>query len=210
MQKPGNDMILLMRHGQIVQSHPRRFVGQRDIPLDDSGREQARKAGPFLASFAVDHVVSSDLPRCVETATLATGGRFRIETDRDLREISLGQWEGRTSEEVRETWPSTYEARGRDLDGTRPEGGESFHDLARRVVPCFERIAARKAGGTLIVAHSGVNRVLLCHLLGMGPSRVMQLGQDYGCINILELTDWGWCVSKMNLDPGCTGTTKAT
>ncbi|MBI5896369.1 MAG: histidine phosphatase family protein, partial [Desulfobacterales bacterium] len=78
------------------------------------------------------------------------------------------------------------ERRGRDLEGYRPPGGESFGDLRSRVVPAFERIIAQATANILIVGHAGVNRVILCHLLGMPLAHLFRLGQDYAGLNIIE------------------------
>ena len=80
---------------------------------------------------------------------------------------------------------------------TRPEGGESFADVQARVWPAFEGIAAQaqgKAGATLVVAHAGVNRVLLCRLLGMPLAHLFRLGQDYCGLNLIAPTPDGFII----------------
>lgn len=185
--------ILLLRHGRIVQSSPRVFVGQRDLPLDEEGRRQLQFQGRRLAGLTIHRAVASDLSRCVESARLLLDAAGRpdlpVEPEPGLREITLGRWEGLTSEEVRARFGSEYERRGQDIAGTRPSGGESFEDLERRVWPLFETLCARVGDGErlLLVAHGGVNRVLICHLLGMPLARLFHLEQDYGCLNLIAL-----------------------
>ena len=68
-----------------------------------------------------------------------------------------------------------------------PGGGESISRLSDRVMPAYERIRAQEAGKDIvIVAHGGVNRVILSHALGLDLSRVFNIHQDYGCLNIID------------------------
>lgn len=192
--------IHLLRHGRIPQAAPRRFIGQRDLPLDDTGREQARVVGLRLKEIPFTRVVCSDLARTHETARLVTQGRgLEIETEPRLREIHLGQWEGLTTQEVKAAFPGEYEARGKNLARVRPAGGESFLDLQRRVAPCFEKIAQNASGHVLVVAHAGVNRAILCHLLGMDLADIFKLGQDYCCLNRITSSEGHRCLEVMNL-----------
>lgn len=192
--------ILLVRHGEITQSSPRRFVGQTDLPLTDAGREQMAAVSRFLTGRGVVRLVCSPLARCVESAGIVGAALGLVpETMPDLREISLGTWEGLTVDEVRERFPGRYEARGRNLAGFRPPGGESFADVQRRAWPAFELAATDMDGSLAIVAHGGVNRVLLCRILGMPLENLFRLEQRYACVNVLHAEDGGFRVAAMNL-----------
>lgn len=185
--------VYLVRHGEITQSTPRRFVGQRDLPLTDRGREQMVRVARFLTGRGVTRLLCSPLTRCVESAAIvAASVGLKAEAMPELREISLGSWEGLSVDEVRERFPGSYEARGRNLAGFRPHGGESFADVQRRAWPVFELAIANLAGPLVIVAHAGVNRVLLCRILGMPLENLLRLDQDYACVNIVHV-DQGDC-----------------
>jgi probable phosphoglycerate mutase len=101
----------------------------------------------------------------------------------ELREINMGAWENLPMEEVRNLYPETYERRGVDPVFTAPPGGESFSDLHKRIIPFIEDLMDQSKGPVLMVAHAGVNRVILCHLLGMPLENLFLIGQDYGCLN---------------------------
>lgn len=191
--------IYLIRHGEITQSAPRRFVGQTDLPLTDRGREQVAAVAGFLAGRGVARLVCSPLSRCVESAGIL-GSALGIvpETMPDLREIALGSWEMLTVDEVRERFPGRYEARGRNLAGFRPPGGESFADVQRRAWPAFETAADDLDEPLAIVAHGGVNRTILCRILGMPLENLFRLGQDYACINILKAGNDEYRVEAVN------------
>jgi probable phosphoglycerate mutase len=91
--------------------------------------------------------------------------------------------------QVRERFPREYQKRGRDLGHFHPPGGESFSDLQNRVVPAFQQIVARMQGPVLIVGHAGVNRVILCHVLGMPLGFLFRLEQPYGALSVLICED---------------------
>lgn len=193
--------VWLIRHGEITQTSPRRFVGQTDLPLTDTGREQIRAVARYLDGRGVTRLVCSPLTRCVDSAGLI-GAALGLAADimPDLREISLGTWEGLSVDEVRERFPGRYEARGRNLAGFRPPGGESFADLQRRAWPAFE-VALAGGDDVAIVAHGGVNRVLLCRMLGMPLEHLFRLGQDYGCVNSVHPGEQEIRVALMNFRP---------
>lgn len=208
-------MILLLRHGEIARPAPKAFVGRADLPLNDLGVRQAQYWGDWLADRPLSKIHASDLSRTRETTRLILERRARSERsgvvpapsvrfDPALREIDLGAWEGLTPDEVRRRYPGQWEARGRDLAAFRPPGGESFADLAARIVPVFEALAPSSPGGTgdvLLVAHAGVIRVILCHVLGLPLADLMRLGQGYGAMNLVERGPRGYVLHGLNLRP---------
>lgn len=193
--------IFLMRHGAIVQRHPRRFVGQTDFPLTEEGRAQAALWREALAGVPFAAAVSSDLVRCRETAAIVLAGhRLPVRPDPRLREIRLGAWEGLTVDEVHVRFPGAYERRGCDLTGFHPEGGESFADVRDRAVAVIDELADI-SGNVLVVAHGGVNRTVLCHALGIPLEYLFRLGQTYCGLNLLHRHDAVWQVDAVNLTP---------
>ena len=193
--------LFLMRHGAIVQSHPRRFVGQTDHPLTKEGRAQAALWREALADVPFAAAVCSDLSRCRETAAIVLGGRdITARPEPRLREIALGAFEGLTVDEVRKRFPGAYERRGCDIAGFTPQGGESFADVQARAVAALAELAPL-CGNVLVVAHGGVNRTILCHALGLDLTRLFRLGQDYCRLNLLDLSPDCWRVDAVNLAP---------
>jgi probable phosphoglycerate mutase len=179
--------IYLLRHGHVDTGGQRRYIGRTDLPLSPRGQAQARRLARDLAASGASRIHASDLCRAMETAQIiAAGLGLEVVTEPALREIDLGNWEGRPMAAVRREDPDGYHRRGLDFAGFRPPGGESFDDLARRVVPVFENIAAAGQGDAIIVAHAGVNRVIIADLLGMPRANVLRLGQDYGAMNVIE------------------------
>lgn len=203
--------LLLLRHGEITQAAPTRFVGQRDLPLTPRGRAQALAWSALFARLPLAGAWCSDLSRCRETAALALAetGIAPIALPA-LREIHLGGWEGLTKDEVQQRFPGEFEQRGLDLANTIPSGGESFAQAQRRFLTALQHIhaltsaqSAQSAGPVLIVAHGGVIRAALCHILGLRLDSLFRLGQDYCGLNILHTTPHGAMeLRAMNLTPG--------
>jgi probable phosphoglycerate mutase len=195
--------IYLLRHGDSRPDAVRRFIGRTDNPLNETGRKQAESWRLALSRIPFSRIYCSDLQRSIETARII-GRRVRAPLTAlpGLSEIDLGRWDGMPTSEVRRLFLKEYDRRGADLAGYRPPGGESFSDLSARVLPAFEGAVQQSVGNLLIVGHAGVNRVILCRLLGMPLANLFRLDQGYGCLNILECTSGTWMVRRMNMPPG--------
>lgn len=180
--------IYLLRHGALAGDSRDRFIGQTDLPLSAAGLRQAEAMAESLRQKGVSALHCSDLTRSRQTAGIiaATVGVQPV-AHPELREVSLGDWEGLLRREVAERWADEFAARGRDMDTYRPPGGESFADCLARTWPVWKGITQTDAAAIVVVAHAGVNRLLLCRLLGMPVQNMFRIGQDYGCTNIIEL-----------------------
>jgi len=196
-------LVYLVRHGEIRREDAQpRYVGQLDVPLSDRGRRQAAELGRRLRRARIDGLFSSDLSRARETAEIA-GDALGLPSVAvpELREVALGEWEGRPVSEVARQFPTEYRARGLDMGRYRPPGGESFEDCSARVVPALHRLLASTRGDLVLVGHAGVNRLLLCHVLGMLPANLFRLGQGYGCCNLIRQEGTAYHVLLVNGQP---------
>lgn len=179
--------VYLLRHGALGGDACDRFIGQINLPLATEGVLQARALGEALRKLDIDAIHCSDLLRSRQTAEIIAGATgLRPEEWRGLREASMGDWDGLARREVRERFPAQYAARGGDIESYRIPGGESFADCQQRVLSTWNDIVTRDDRCVVIVGHAGANRLLLCQLLGMPISRMFVLGQDYGCVNMIE------------------------
>jgi alpha-ribazole phosphatase len=206
LDKGDGKKIILLRHGEVQTdgNNARRFIGQVDLPLSDMGRRQAKYWREQLSDVPLAQIISSDLSRCMETASIIAGHRsLDVAPQAGLREIQLGRWDGLTFRQVRERWPDAFRQRGMQIAGFQPPGGESFKDLQQRVVPVFEKVVDQSGMNILIVAHAGVNRMILCHLLGMPPENLFRLAQDWSALNLIERQAAnGFRIQSINLQPG--------
>ncbi|MFO7753772.1 MAG: alpha-ribazole phosphatase [Desulfobacteraceae bacterium] len=179
--------IYLVRHGEIQGAGIKRFIGSTDVPLSDKGVEQGRRLRKYLSRISFDRVYSSDMRRTLTFAVIISGcSRNRIRRLQDLCEINLGDWEGKTFDEIQTHFPQEWRLRGEEITTYRPPSGESFSDLKARVIPCFESIPYEPDSNVLIVGHAGVNRVILSHIQGMELNCLFSIPQDYGALTIIK------------------------
>ena len=177
--------LFLIRHGETRQHREKIFLGQTDVPLSDRGREQAAEAAEELLSqdISVDRIYASDLSRSSETAEIIrsklelhrkenakAGPELQVIPEPRLREMSLGEWDGRFIREVREQYPEEYEKRGTDLLTYKfGNDSENYYDLQYRAMKGFKSILEREQGeearrDIVIVSHMGVINVILSNL----------------------------------------------
>jgi alpha-ribazole phosphatase len=180
---------LLIRHGLVSDDAEGRFLGAADAPMSAAGEAQIRELSARLRPrVGPEAIYCSDLSRSRRTAELlASGADIPIRIRPALREIDMGDWQGLSRRDVAARWPADYAARGRDIANFRPPGGESFADLAARVLPCWREIV--EDGETQVVAvagHAGVNRVIVCHLLGAPLANLFRIAQRPACLNVIE------------------------
>jgi probable phosphoglycerate mutase len=149
--------IALVRHGETDWNRARRIQGSTDIPMNDTGREQARATAMRLDSTGWDAVVTSPLSRARETAVILAD-RLALpapRVERAFAERRHGTLEGLTAEERR-----SMEARGVPVEGLESRGS-----VVSRTVPALLRLAARHPGGSVVaVTHGGVISSVLLHL----------------------------------------------
>lgn len=146
--------LFLVRHGETDWNRERRIQGRTDIPLNDTGREQALATGRLLARRRWDGIVTSPLVRAAETAAIiaAEVGLGVPEPIDALMERNYGQAEGLGFEEVDRRFP----------EGIHVPGRESREAVALRVVPALLRLAAERPGQAIIVvSHGGAIRSVL-------------------------------------------------
>jgi alpha-ribazole phosphatase len=180
--------ICLIRHGEIAGSGEFRYNGQADVPLTPKGFDQYRLLAERLEDAPISACYTSDLTRCMQGAEILCRNRdFQPLPIRALRELSFGDWEGMTWTELSDRFPGEWQARLSDFVTYRVPGGESLIDLRDRVLPAITEIVDRHRGEeVLVVAHGGVNRVILLDALGAPPSSMFRIEQDYGCLNIID------------------------
>ena len=180
--------LFLIRHGQVEGHEEKRYNGQGNIPLTSRGRRQLEAVAGRLAGVPLDAVWSSDLDRCRYGAEqLAAARALTVVYSPALRELHVGEWEGRTWQELQASYPVEWQARLDDIVHYRIPGGESFLDAARRVRAALAKLLDAHPGQNVaLVAHGGVNRIILLDALGAPLDRVFCLEQDYACVNVID------------------------
>lgn len=152
--------IFLIRHGQSEANKKNIIQGHKDSSLSDFGREQAKTAGEKLleSKISFDAAYSSDLSRASETAKIITEilGIKEIVFDERLREMNLGDYEGRNSKELTEE-ENAFLNSCWDDHSIRVPNGETTSEFSHRIKETFEEIVASGDDDTaiLVVAHGG-------------------------------------------------------
>ena len=184
--------LLIVRHGATLNNASGRYTGQSDVGLSSLGARQAEAVAARLASEQLYQIVSSDLLRARQTAEriAARHPDVPLSLDADLREISMGVWEGLTHAEVLARDPERFARWSDDAGAVAPPGGETYAQLSERMARALDRWATEyPSGTTLWVTHGGAIGVLLCHVLGLDLSRRMQFRRDNTAITELVITD---------------------
>ncbi len=159
--------LFLVRHGRADGNTLHRFLGWADVHLDEAGRREAAAAADRLAETDVGAVVTSDLARTVETASvIADRLGVPVEPEVRLREIDNGEWTLLLPTEIAAGWPNLWEAYTNGVDVPRP-GGERWADVAVRVVAALGELLARPER-VAVVTHGGPVLIGAAWALGIG------------------------------------------
>jgi broad specificity phosphatase PhoE len=190
--------IYLLRHAQVAYFEDGRPLRPDLVPLTDEGREQAHAAAALLDGIAFDRVVTSGLPRTVETARIVAPSA-EPESWPDLREIESGRLTDIPEDEIEQAFVAAW----RDVvpEDVRFLGGETIGSLLDRVLAALERLIADPQWDVLLaVLHGGVNRAILSYALTGGRAFLGNFEQSPGCINVLDVGD-DWVVRAVNIAP---------
>jgi broad specificity phosphatase PhoE len=177
--QPAVAEILLVRHGQTDWSRDGRHTGRTDVPLTEEGRGQAERLAGVLSGRDFARVLTSPLSRASETCRLAGLGE-RAETRDELVEWDYGDFEGLTTEQIRERRPGWWLWR----DGC--PGGEAAADVGARVDPVVGELHGLE-DDAILFAHGHVLRVLAARWVGLEPERGALLRLETAALSAL-----GW------------------
>ena len=151
--------VVLVRHGETEWSEALRHTGRTDLPLTEAGEREARAVGAALRGRTFALVLSSPLRRALETARLAG---LEPQVRDELAEWDYGDYEGKTTVEIRETVPDWT------IWGYGAPGGESPAEVAARVDRVLAEVLATD-GDVLVFAHGHLLRVLCARWLELDP-----------------------------------------
>jgi probable phosphoglycerate mutase len=182
--------IYLIRHGKIAIGNEKRYVGITDLLLDDTGISQANLLKNYFSHIPIEQVFTSPLKRCLHTTEIICEEKQQdYIIVKDFMEINMGTWENKPIAEIKENFPEAYEERGKNFASFLPPEGESFNQLAKRVLKAFDSIVNNYSGNIMIVSHAGVNKVILSKILEVPLQDIFRDDQPYGCVNELILDD---------------------
>jgi alpha-ribazole phosphatase len=180
--------VYLIRHGEVTTFQRKSFNGHTDVALTPRGASQLEAVAGRLSAYPIRAVYTSDLQRSVQggemIAKVCSAPLYKVPA---LREKHFGTWEGCTAQEVAERDLKGWAAWIADPFDCCPEGGESYREVSKRAVSALEAILEKHPGEEIaIVAHGGVNRVLLADALDQPPSALFRIEQKYAALNIID------------------------
>jgi len=191
--------VYLMRHGEVANGGQKRYNGHIDVDITDRGVQQMHRLAGLLEGKSIATVYSSDLMRSTKGAAIISERLGTSYTQvRELRERSVGAWEGLTAEEIQERYPAEYVEWRADLLNYRPPQGECLNDVKERILPVFKKLVSLHPGQEIaMLLHGGVNRVILADALGMDMMNLFRIDQAFGALNIVEYHDDGIALVKL-------------
>jgi broad specificity phosphatase PhoE len=193
--KPGVT-IYFIRHGETDWNAQARYQGQVDIPLNETGRAQARRNGEALRAVlsepsSLDYV-ASPLGRARETMAIVRTAlglpRDAVRLDARLQEMSYGHWEGKLAADLPTIDPDGVAERARNWWHWRPQGGESYEDLTARVAEWLATVEC----DTIVASHGGVSRALRGAVVPVPRADVPRLAVPQDQVLMLRRGYMGW------------------
>ena len=178
----------LVRHGEVEGFEEKRYNGQSDVNLTAKGAAQLGFLQMRIRKLPIAAFYCSDLTRCVEGAKLlAAGYQLQPVEMPDLREIDAGDWQGMTWDEILKKHPKLWKRRLKDIANIPFPNGENLLDVAKRVRPVIQELTERHQGEEIVVvAHGGVNRIILLDAIGAPLESLFSIEQDFGCLNSID------------------------
>ena len=211
--------LYLIRHGETEGGEIRRYKGTIDVPLSEIGVRQMEQVSKYIVELAqnistfnsskqksnppcpplrkvgkgglMSAVYCSDLTRAIRSAEIvAEPHSLKPIIISSLRERNFGLWEGMSFDEIMEKYPLEFDAWAGNPLKFSPMEGESTLAMRDRVMQAMSEIMENHNKENIaIVAHGGVNRIILCHILGIPLENIFRIEQDYGALNIIEFWD---------------------
>ena len=193
--------LILIRHGETEWNAARRFQGQTDVPLSETGKEQARMLAKRFPAERVNAIYSSDLVRARETAdAIAKKFGCEVHPEPNLREMNFGQWEGLDYDEIVRRWPDEGAKLWPRPDLLRVPSGETVQELQDRAMGVIRRIiSTEKAEDAIVItAHGAVIRSIICAMLSIPLRCFWSIRQSNTAVNIANYLDGQWFIELMN------------
>ena len=193
--------LYIIRHGQTDWNVAGKIQGSQDIPLNETGRAQAACLAKGMERRPVNAIYSSPQRRALETArAIADRQKVQVFLLPQLVEISYGEWEGRTGEDILTTDRELYEAWWQHPATVAPPGGETLNQVDSRCRAAWDYIRSHMTGDTAVVAHGGTLAHFIMHILegqpdaqeivvGNASITTVEFDPETGACRLLDLND---------------------
>ncbi|MDI6704107.1 MAG: histidine phosphatase family protein [bacterium] len=180
--------LILIRHAESNWNKTCRVQGTRDPHLSEIGRRQGELIAQRFNNERLDIIYASPLKRAYQTAEiLAKKKNVRLILEERLKEINLGEWQGKTLKEINRRYGDMLNRWYEKPEDVNLPGGERLLEFKDRVVNVFTEIKRRYfSRRVVVVTHGGVISIYLVHLLGMNPNRVWRIALKNASISIIK------------------------
>ncbi|WP_026760344.1 MULTISPECIES: alpha-ribazole phosphatase [Selenomonas] len=180
--------VIFIRHGQTEWNVTGRYQGQSDVKLTEEGKKQAEKLADNFPVAKVDAIYASDLCRAMVTAeTIAKKFGLKVQAEPAFRELSFGDWEGLTYQQIVDRWEEAMANFLQHPDILEIPGGESFPAVQQRAMKRLNELIEKHDGQTIVVvAHGAVLRTMLTAALHMPLQYLWSIRQFNTAVNIVR------------------------
>ncbi|MCT4618730.1 MAG: histidine phosphatase family protein [Marinisporobacter sp.] len=192
--------LYLVRHGQTKWNIESRAQGSKNVELTDEGRNQAILLAERMKNYKIDAIYSSDLDRAYETAKIL-GKTLNVEVKKidRLREMSFGEWEGLTNEEIQKNYQEHYTVWRNDPHEANIPGGEKLLDVQKRGLDVIYRIVKENENKNIIVVSHGVTiKSIILGVMDIDLSYFYKIRQDNTSMNLIEYKSYGPVLVTLN------------
>lgn len=183
-----------MRHGETDYHVEKRLVGRKDVSINETGREQARRAGEYFDGVELSAIYCSPLKRCRETAQpVADNKGLEVQVMDGLIEVEMGEWDGQLVKDLFLNDKELLTAWMRNPSSVTLPGGEDFGAVRDRTALAMEEITRRHAqdGAVLVVSHGGPIRTIICQTLKMDIDNMLRIEIDLASISSIAFFEGG-------------------
>ena len=183
--------IYIVRHGQTDSNLRHTCIGVKDIPLNKTGRRQAKELAARLKNIKIDAVYTSPLKRAVETISpyLEMKG-MNMRMSFGLIERDYGEWDDMTFEEIEQQFPEEYRKWGENLISYKIPGGESAEEVQIRVNAFLQKALNENDGKSiLLVTHLGTARHIISSLLGLSTEQSWCFSMENAGMAVIDADD---------------------
>lgn len=195
--------IVLLRHGETDASSRGQCYGKLDVPLSKNGRRQVEEAARLLQVLRPEAIVSSPRSRAHDSARIvAKRCGLSVQIDERFAELDFGDFEGKRYEDVEREHPEFYARWMQSPTDVSFPNGESYTQMAARVVVAYQDLVQKAVNNKLVlVAHGGVNRIIIAEVLGLRAENVFRLEQNYAGMSCIDYYDTTPVLRVMNALP---------
>lgn len=181
--------LILIRHGQTDMNKDQLYYGRLDVPINETGKEQAENTRKNLVELEIDYdkIYSSPMKRAYETAEIVNYKNLEIEKDDELREMDFGIFEGLSYKEIIKKYPEEMEKLKKDWKTYSYVTGENPFMFQKRALKFLEKIDKNK--NNMVVTHWGIICTLLSFLFSSELEGYWKYQVKNGGIVIIEFAD---------------------